>query len=51
MAAAAPARALGLEGELGVLAAGARADLVVLAGPELALQEVLVGGEPPAPAA
>jgi len=41
----APARALGLEGELGLLAVGSRADLIVLAGPELALSEVWLGGE------
>lgn len=46
MASAAPARALGLETELGVLAVGARADLVVLRGAELALEDVLVGGLP-----
>lgn len=44
MAAETPARALGLERELGVLAPGARADLLVLRGPELELAEVLVGG-------
>ena len=44
MASATPARALGLEGELGRLAPGARADLLVLEGAELALREVLVGG-------
>ncbi|MEM7310105.1 MAG: amidohydrolase family protein [Planctomycetota bacterium] len=44
MASASPARELGLEGELGTLAAGARADLLVLRGPELALAEVWVGG-------
>ena len=38
-----PARALGLENDLGRLAVGARADLIVLA-PNLDLQEVLVGG-------
>lgn len=44
MASATPARALGLEREFGVLAVGARADLIVLQGRELALQRVLVGG-------
>lgn len=44
MACETPARALGLEGELGCLAPGARADLVVLEGPELCLATVLVGG-------
>ena len=39
------ARALGLESELGRLAPGARADLIVLAGPALELSEVYVGGE------
>jgi len=45
MAAESPARALGLEDELGTLRAGLRADLVVLAGPRLALRRVLVGGQ------
>ncbi|MBM3989405.1 MAG: amidohydrolase family protein [Planctomycetes bacterium] len=45
MASETPARALGLEREIGVLAPGARADLIVLRGPELALEDVLVGGE------
>lgn len=45
MACETPARALGLEGELGVLAPGARADLIVLEGTELRLATVLVGGE------
>ena len=40
-----PARALGLDEELGRLVAGARADLIVLAG-GLELVEVLVGGNP-----
>ncbi len=44
MASASPARALGLDGELGVIAAGARADLVVLEGEELRLERVLVDG-------
>ena len=34
-----------LERELGVLMPGARADLIVLRGPELELEDVLVGGE------
>lgn len=46
MASLAPARALGLAGEVGELRVGARADLLLLAGPELALAEVLVGGLP-----
>lgn len=45
MAAATPARALGREGELGVLAPGARADLIVLDGGDLALRQVVVGGQ------
>ena len=45
MASETPARALGLEREIGVLAAGARADLIVLRGPGLELEDVLVGGE------
>ena len=45
MAGETPARALGLEDELGRLVPGARADLVVL-GEDLALAEVLVGGRP-----
>jgi N-acetylglucosamine-6-phosphate deacetylase len=44
MATETPARALGLERDLGVLAPGARADLIVLEGPELRLARVLVGG-------
>ncbi len=43
MATETPARALGLEAELGRLAVGARADVLVL-GPGLALEEVLIGG-------
>ncbi len=39
-----PARALGLERELGVLRTGACADFVVLRGPELALEAVYVAG-------
>ena len=46
MACETPARALGLEGELGRLAPGARADLIVLEGPDLRLRKVLVGGIP-----
>jgi N-acetylglucosamine-6-phosphate deacetylase len=46
MASESPARALGLESELGRLAVGARADLLVLDAETLALGEVLVGGEP-----
>ena len=45
MASATPARALGLERECGILAPGARADLIVLRGAELELVDVLVGGE------
>ena len=45
MASTTPARALGLEAERGVLRPGARADLLVLEGPELALREVRVGGQ------
>jgi len=44
MASATPARALGLENEIGAIAVGARADLLVLRGRELELQRVLVGG-------
>jgi N-acetylglucosamine-6-phosphate deacetylase len=43
MASATPARALGLERELGHLAVGARADLIVLAADTLALEAVHVG--------
>ena len=43
MASEAPARALGLEAELGRLAPGARADVLVL-GAGLGLRDVLVGG-------
>jgi N-acetylglucosamine-6-phosphate deacetylase len=46
MASETPARALGLAAELGVLAPGARADLIVLRGPELALEQAYVSGEP-----
>jgi N-acetylglucosamine-6-phosphate deacetylase len=49
MASATPARALGQEAEVGTLRPGARADLLVLAGAELALERVLVGGEPVEP--
>ena len=45
MASETPARALGLEGELGVLAPGAAADVVVLDGADLALTEAWVRGE------
>lgn len=40
-----PARALGLERELGALRPGLQADLVVLRGPELALDAVYVAGK------
>ena len=46
MASETPARALGLEHELGRIVVGARADLLVLDPRTLALREVLVGGEP-----
>ncbi len=46
MAGAAPARALGLERELGVLAVGAHADLVALERGTLELEQVWVAGEP-----
>jgi N-acetylglucosamine-6-phosphate deacetylase len=49
MASEAPARALGLEDELGRLRRGARADLILLEPDGLALREVWVGGCPPAP--
>lgn len=45
MASASPARALGLEHELGRLAVGARADLLVLRAKDLALSEVFVAGQ------
>jgi N-acetylglucosamine-6-phosphate deacetylase len=45
MASETPARALGLERELGVLAPGARADLIVLNSNDLGLVDVLVGGQ------
>ncbi len=44
MASTTPARSLGLERELGALAVGARADLIVLHGAALELRRVLVGG-------
>ncbi len=44
MAAATPARALGLEREIGTLAPGLAADFVVLRGPELALESTWVAG-------
>jgi len=47
MACEAPARALGLEHDLGRLVAGARADVLVLAPDGLALERVLVGGKEP----
>lgn len=46
MASAAPARALGLERELGALAPGAHADLVALDRETLGLEQVWVAGEP-----
>lgn len=46
MASESPARALGLERELGRLVPGARADLLALDPRTLALREVLLGGEP-----
>jgi N-acetylglucosamine-6-phosphate deacetylase len=45
MASATPARALGLERDLGELGVGLRADFLVLRGKELALEEVWVAGE------
>lgn len=45
MASTTPARALGVEGERGVLRAGARADLLVLEGRDLRLAEVWLGGQ------
>lgn len=44
MASATPARALGLERELGALKPGLAADFLVLRGPELALEAVWVAG-------
>lgn len=46
MASLAPARALGMEHELGVLAPGARADLIELDPKGLGLRRVLLGGSP-----
>ena len=46
MASATPARALGLEGEVGVLREGARADLIVLEGSQLEIAQVYVAGRP-----
>ncbi|TAJ21014.1 MAG: N-acetylglucosamine-6-phosphate deacetylase [Planctomycetota bacterium] len=48
MASLAPALALGIERECGQLAVGARADLIALRGPELALEAVWIGGHPQA---
>jgi N-acetylglucosamine-6-phosphate deacetylase len=45
MASATPARALGLEGERGSLAAGLRADLIVLEPESLVLREVWLAGK------
>lgn len=45
MATATPARVLGLQGEIGVLAPGARADVVVL-NDDMSVWRVFVGGEP-----
>lgn len=45
MASTTPARALGIEQERGRLASGLRADLLVLEGESLQLQEVWVGGK------
>lgn len=45
MAALAPARALGIEAESGQLAAGSRADWLVLRRSDLALMEVVVAGQ------
>jgi N-acetylglucosamine-6-phosphate deacetylase len=44
IASATPARALGLDREIGELRSGLSADLIVLRGPELALGEVWVSG-------
>jgi N-acetylglucosamine-6-phosphate deacetylase len=46
MASATPARALGLERELGELRTGAAADLLVLRGKELEIEQVFVRGKP-----
>jgi N-acetylglucosamine-6-phosphate deacetylase len=45
MASSSPARALGLERELGALEPGLRADFLVLEGPGLRLAQVWVGGK------
>lgn len=45
MASSTPARALGLESERGILAVGARADLILLAPDDLSLRQVYVAGE------
>jgi N-acetylglucosamine-6-phosphate deacetylase len=45
MASSTPARALGLECELGALKPGFAADFVVLRGPELALEGAWVAGQ------
>jgi N-acetylglucosamine-6-phosphate deacetylase len=45
MASETPARALGRIDEFGTLTPGARADVIVLRGDELALEQVFVGGE------
>jgi N-acetylglucosamine-6-phosphate deacetylase len=45
MASASPARALGLEGELGALRPGLAADFLALRGPDLALDGVWVAGQ------
>ena len=44
MASTTPARALGLEREIGELRVGLQADLLVLSGRELELSQVWVGG-------
>lgn len=49
MASETPARALGLAGEIGVLAPGANGDVIVLDGPDLALAAAYVGGVRAAP--
>ena len=46
MASETPARALGMEAEVGRLSEGARADLLLLDPVDLRLREVLVGGQP-----
>ena len=46
MGSATPARALGLDPELGNIAPGARADLIVLEADTLELEQALVGGYP-----